>query len=85
MEVVHQKVLGSTAAGTVHRFLCSLWLRGVMHQAALDLLVLENGTIERYAPRKLILNHTDYTIPAMNTATNLLRKMLEQATDKVTQ
>ena len=76
MEVVYQKVVGETAAGTVHRFLCSLWIRGVMHQAALDLLVLTNGTIERYAPRKLMLNHTDYTIPAMNSAVNLLQKTL---------
>ena len=74
MEVIYQKVVGRTAAGSVHRFLCSLWIRGVMHQAALDLLVLENGTVERYAPRKLILNHTDYTIPATNSAINLLQK-----------
>ncbi len=83
MEVVYQKVLGGTAAGTVHRFLCSLWIRGVMYQSALDLIVLENGGIERYAPRKLVLNHTDYTIPATNTATNLLHKMLDRTTENV--
>jgi len=54
-----------------------------MYQSALDLIVLENGGIERYAPRKLVLNHTDYTIPATNTATNLLHKMLDRTTENV--
>lgn len=74
--VEYDKEIGVTAAGTVHRFQISLWQRGTLHRAALDLLALTSGGVERYAPRRLMLDGVDYTIPATNTAMAQLQRRL---------
>ena len=75
LEIEYFSELGTGADGGIrHRFVATLWDHGQMYRGLVDLIVYNDGRIDRLAPSQLLLNHLDYTKPVTDRAVNLLRK-----------